>query len=84
MLKYGGKYENYFSRYRVTHIICSNLPNSKLKNLRFVYFFFEACILGDCYMPLKIWILLVTPLQVIQRRSSRGDTHLDFRFGCCK
>ncbi|XP_024021251.1 DNA repair protein REV1 isoform X2 [Morus notabilis] len=34
MLKYGGRYENYFSRHRVTHIICSNLPNSKLKNLR--------------------------------------------------
>ncbi|KAL6514610.1 hypothetical protein OROGR_020189 [Orobanche gracilis] len=34
MLKYGGKFENYFSRKRVTHIICSNLPDSKIKNLR--------------------------------------------------
>ncbi|XP_062090066.1 DNA repair protein REV1 [Humulus lupulus] len=34
MLKNGGRYENYFSRRRVTHIICSNLPSSKLKNLR--------------------------------------------------
>ncbi|XP_019055686.1 PREDICTED: DNA repair protein REV1 isoform X3 [Nelumbo nucifera] len=34
MLKHGGRFENYFSRHRVTHIICSNLPNSKLKNLR--------------------------------------------------
>lgn len=34
MLKHGGRFENYFSRKRVTHIICSNLPNSKLKNLR--------------------------------------------------
>ncbi|KAF3435497.1 hypothetical protein FNV43_RR22586 [Rhamnella rubrinervis] len=34
MLKYGGRHENYFSRYRVTHIICSNLPDSKIKNLR--------------------------------------------------
>ncbi|CAJ1924447.1 unnamed protein product [Sphenostylis stenocarpa] len=34
MLKYGGRFENYFSRYRVTHIICSNLPDSKVKNLR--------------------------------------------------
>ncbi|XP_076915898.1 DNA repair protein REV1-like [Bidens hawaiensis] len=34
MLKHGGRFENYFSRQRVTHIICSNLPNSKLKNLR--------------------------------------------------
>lgn len=35
MLKYGGRFENYFSRHRVTHIICSNLPDSKVKNLRF-------------------------------------------------
>ncbi|XP_073119106.1 DNA repair protein REV1 [Henckelia pumila] len=34
MLKYGGRFENYFSRHHVTHIICSNLPNSKIKNLR--------------------------------------------------
>ncbi|KAK1402489.1 DNA repair protein REV1 [Heracleum sosnowskyi] len=34
MLKYGGRFVNYFSRHRVTHIICSNLPDSKLKNLR--------------------------------------------------
>ncbi|CAN6544394.1 unnamed protein product [Malus baccata var. baccata] len=34
MLNCGGKYENYFSRHHVTHIICSNLPNSKTKNLR--------------------------------------------------
>ncbi|CAL1379581.1 unnamed protein product [Linum trigynum] len=34
MLMYGGRFENYFSRSRVTHIICSNLPDSKRKNLR--------------------------------------------------
>ncbi|XP_065870416.1 DNA repair protein REV1 [Euphorbia lathyris] len=34
MLKYGGRFQNYFSRQRVTHIICSNLPDSKVKNLR--------------------------------------------------
>ncbi|XP_057502579.1 DNA repair protein REV1 isoform X2 [Actinidia eriantha] len=34
MLKHGGRFENYFSRHRVTHIICSNLPYSKIKNLR--------------------------------------------------
>ncbi|KAI4318418.1 hypothetical protein MLD38_032122 [Melastoma candidum] len=34
MLKYGGRLENYFSRHRVTHIICSNLPSSKIKNIR--------------------------------------------------
>jgi hypothetical protein len=38
MLNYGGRYENYFSRHRVTHIICSNLPDSKVKNLRFILF----------------------------------------------
>ncbi|CAK8539097.1 unnamed protein product [Lathyrus sativus] len=34
MINYGGRFENYFSRHRVTHIICSNLPDSKIKNLR--------------------------------------------------
>ncbi|XP_031744472.1 DNA repair protein REV1 isoform X3 [Cucumis sativus] len=34
MLKYGGRFENYFSRRSVSHIICSNLPDSKIKNLR--------------------------------------------------
>ncbi|KAF9675848.1 hypothetical protein SADUNF_Sadunf09G0075900 [Salix dunnii] len=27
MLKYGGRFANYFSRHQVTHIICSNLPD---------------------------------------------------------
>lgn len=35
-MKYGGRFENYFSRRSVTHIICSNLPDSKVKNLRSV------------------------------------------------
>ncbi|GAB2291715.1 hypothetical protein Dimus_025966 [Dionaea muscipula] len=34
MLNHGGRFENYFSRRRVTHIICSNLPDGKIKNLR--------------------------------------------------
>ncbi|CAH8333638.1 unnamed protein product [Eruca vesicaria subsp. sativa] len=34
MMRYGGRFENYFSRRSVTHIICSNLPDSKVKNLR--------------------------------------------------
>lgn len=34
MLRHGGRLENYFSRHRVTHVICSNLPDSKIKNLR--------------------------------------------------
>ncbi|GAV62320.1 LOW QUALITY PROTEIN: BRCT domain-containing protein/IMS domain-containing protein/IMS_C domain-containing protein [Cephalotus follicularis] len=34
MLKHGGHFENYFSSHCVTHIICSNLSQSKMKNLR--------------------------------------------------
>ncbi|CAA6672522.1 unnamed protein product [Spirodela intermedia] len=34
MLKHGGRFENYFSRQTVTHIVCSHLPESKMKNLR--------------------------------------------------
>ncbi|WOL04976.1 DNA repair protein REV1 isoform X3 [Canna indica] len=34
MLKHGGRFENYFSRHTVTHIICGNLPDSKMRNLR--------------------------------------------------
>jgi hypothetical protein len=34
MLKHGGRLVNYFSRHTVSHIICSNLPDSKKKNLR--------------------------------------------------
>ncbi|XP_078181674.1 DNA-directed DNA polymerase [Carex rostrata] len=34
MLKHGGRFINYFSRHTVSHIICSNLPDSKRKNLR--------------------------------------------------
>ncbi|XP_008442858.1 DNA repair protein REV1-like [Cucumis melo] len=34
MLKYGGRFVNYFSRRSVSHIICSNLPDSKIKNPR--------------------------------------------------
>lgn len=34
MMKHGGRFENYFSRQRVTHIVCSNLPDSKMRNLR--------------------------------------------------
>ncbi|XP_020576766.1 DNA repair protein REV1 isoform X2 [Phalaenopsis equestris] len=32
MLRHGGRLENYFSRSRVSHIICSNLPDSKMRN----------------------------------------------------
>ncbi|XP_074591636.1 uncharacterized protein LOC141847481 [Curcuma longa] len=34
MLNHGGRYENYFSRRSVTHIICSHLPDSKMRNFR--------------------------------------------------
>ncbi|XP_038975053.1 DNA repair protein REV1 isoform X4 [Phoenix dactylifera] len=34
MLKHGGRFENYFSTHTVTHIICSHLPDSKMRNFR--------------------------------------------------
>ncbi|KAJ1260544.1 hypothetical protein BS78_10G240600 [Paspalum vaginatum] len=34
MLNNGGRFVNYFSRHTVTHIVCSNLPDSKMRNLR--------------------------------------------------
>ncbi|CAN6206854.1 unnamed protein product [Urochloa humidicola] len=34
MLNNGGRFVNYFSRHTVTHIVCTNLPDSKMKNLR--------------------------------------------------
>jgi len=36
MLSNGGRFVNYFSRHTVTHIVCTNLPDSKMKNLRYV------------------------------------------------
>jgi hypothetical protein len=36
MLQFGGVFENYFRRDLVTHIICSTLPDSKIKNPRCV------------------------------------------------
>jgi len=36
MLNNGGRFVNYFSRHTVTHIVCTNLPDSKMKNLRYV------------------------------------------------
>lgn len=32
--EYGGRFMNYFSRHRATHIICNNLRDSKIENLR--------------------------------------------------
>ncbi|CAL9073979.1 unnamed protein product [Musa textilis] len=34
MLRHGGRYENYFSRRSVTHIISSHLPDNKMRNFR--------------------------------------------------
>ncbi|TVU08622.1 hypothetical protein EJB05_42031, partial [Eragrostis curvula] len=34
MLNNGGRFVNYFSRHTVTHIVCTHLPDSKMKNLR--------------------------------------------------
>lgn len=33
MLLHGGRYENYCYRGHVTHIICTNLPDTKLKQM---------------------------------------------------
>ena len=33
MALHGGCFETYFSRDRVTHLVCSNLPDTKLKQL---------------------------------------------------
>lgn len=33
MLLHGGCFENYLTRARVTHIICSNLTDAKIKQL---------------------------------------------------
>eukprot|EP00850_Spirogloea_muscicola_P018134 SM000163S02302 [mRNA] locus=s163:8170:17087:- [translate_table: standard] len=34
MMCHGGLFENYYSRERVTHIVCANLPDGKLKEYR--------------------------------------------------
>lgn len=34
MAVHGGNFEVYYSRQQVTHIICSNLPNAKIKALQ--------------------------------------------------
>lgn len=37
MMNHGGVFENYFSSQRVTHIICSTLPDSKIMNPRYLW-----------------------------------------------
>ena len=34
MLLHGGRFENYYSRSTVTHIICSNLTDAKVKKIQ--------------------------------------------------
>jgi DNA repair protein REV1 len=34
MMLHGGRFENYLVREHVTHIVCSHLPDTKLKQLR--------------------------------------------------
>jgi hypothetical protein len=69
MLKHGGRLENYFSRRRVTHIICSNLPDSKIKNLRFILVFFFKLITLDFFFFFAwrnsiLLLLFVIPIQI--------------------
>ena len=63
MLKHGGRFENYFSRRRVTHIICCNLPDSKIKNLRFISLFFfkllRMCVCLFIIIILKIIVIAI-------------------------
>lgn len=62
MLKHGGRFENYFSRRRVTHIICSNLPDSKIKNLRFISLFFSnsyECVCVCLFYFFKIIVIVI-------------------------
>jgi hypothetical protein len=33
MARHGGRFETYYSRDRVTHIVCAHLPDTKLKQL---------------------------------------------------
>lgn len=64
MLKHGGRFENYFSRHSVTHIICSNLPDSKIKKLRFAFLlgtFSSQLILGYAYASQKHLLSTVDP-----------------------
>lgn len=56
MLKYGGRFENYFSRHCVTHIICSNLPDSKIKNLRFIFAIYKEF---SCQTDLLVFLFLM-------------------------
>ena len=35
---YGGRYQQYYSKRSVTHIIATNLPDSKIKELRYILF----------------------------------------------
>jgi hypothetical protein len=35
MLSNGGRLVNYFSRHAVTHIVCTHLPESKTRNMRY-------------------------------------------------
>lgn len=46
MLLHGGRFENYYSRSTVTHIICSNLTDAKVK-----IFQKERCSSGNVASP---------------------------------
>ena len=50
MLQYGGVFENYFRRDLVTHIICSTLPDSKIKNPRCVIVHNEIILLENGFV----------------------------------
>ena len=36
--QHGGRYQQYYTKRSVTHIIATNLPNSKIQDLRYMYY----------------------------------------------
>lgn len=82
MIKYGGRFENYFSRRSVTHIICSNLPDSKVKNLRSVVRSFLKRLANFLQLHILKWFL--NSNQGIQQRVTCGETHMDSGLYLCQ
>lgn len=81
-MKYGGRFENYFSRRSVTHIICSNLPDSKVKNLRLVVLSFLKILAKFLQVRVLEWFLISN--QGIQQRLTCCETHVDSGLYLCQ
>lgn len=81
MIKYGGRFENYFSRRSVTHIICSNLPDSKVKNLRLVVLSFKLLV---NFLQVRFFKWFPVSNQGIQQRVTCCETHMDSGLYLCQ